>query len=86
MKELLQKVNFMRPPVITPLKRCQNPYTGADRSCKGSARLGTVSRNSQSVDQYGIKLADSLQQWLEDDLACGPLTKEKVEEPGPPAQ
>ena len=53
---------------------------GADLGCKGSARLGTVGRNSKSVNQYGERLVDSLQQWLEDDLACGPLTKEEVEE------
>lgn len=47
---------------------------------RGRAREGTKGKNSNSVNQYGDRLMDSLQQWLIDDLACGPLTQEEVEE------
>ena len=54
---------------------------GADLGCRDpTARQGTTGRNSKSVNQYGARLVDSLQQWLTDDLACGPLTREEVEE------
>ena len=53
---------------------------GANLGCRGSARLGTKGRNSKTVNEFGDRLVDSLQQWLEDNLACGPLTQEEVEE------
>ena len=53
---------------------------GANLGCSGSARLGTKGKNSKKVNEFGDRLVDSLQQWLEDNLACGPLTMEEVEE------
>ena len=52
---------------------------GADLGCRGPGRLQTMQKNSPSAYEYGVRLVDSLQGWLEDDLACGPLTKEEVE-------
>lgn len=57
----------------------QTLTNGANLGCEGNARLGTKGRNSKTVNEYGDRLADSLQQWLVDNLACGPLTKEEVE-------
>ena len=53
---------------------------GADLGCRGPGRLQTIQGNSPTAYEYGVRLADSLQGWLDDDLACGPLTKEEVEE------
>ena len=35
-------------------------------------------RNSPTAFQYGPRLVDSLEDWLKDDLAAGPFTKEEL--------
>ena len=37
---------------------------GADLGCRGAARLPTRMPNSPSVVEYGLRLADSLQDWV----------------------
>ena len=53
---------------------------GANLGCRGSGRLATRKGNSPSAYEFGERLVDSLQGWLEDGLACGPLTEAEIRE------
>ena len=46
-------------------KVCTRLVQGADIGCRGRGRLPTVSRNSPSVSEYGARVADSLQEWVD---------------------
>ena len=59
---------------------CQTLELGANLGCRGKARLQTVEKNSPTAYEYGDRLTDSLQSWLAEDLAAGPLTREEVEQ------
>ena len=51
---------------------------GADLGCKGSARLPTRQRNAESCYEFGERVLDSLEDWLQQGIAAGPLTKKEV--------
>ena len=51
---------------------------GANLGCKGSARLPTMMPNGTSAAEYGVRLADSLQDWIKEGIAWGPLLKEEM--------
>ena len=58
---------------------CSTLQKGANLGCRGQGRLQTIQKNSPTAYKYGVRLVDSLQGWLEDDLACGPLSREEIE-------
>ena len=51
---------------------------GATLGCKGAARLPTKMPNGPSVAECGVRLADSLQDWIKDGIAWGPLLPEEM--------
>ena len=57
---------------------CMRLEQGADIGCRGRGRESTKVPNSPSVYQYGDRVADSLQQWIDDGIAIGPLREEEV--------
>ena len=57
---------------------CKRLEQGADIGCRGRGREPTKIPNSPSVYQYGERVADSLQQWIDDGIAIGPLHEEEV--------
>ena len=57
------------------LKRLRD---GADIGCRGRGREPTKVPNSPSVYTYGDRVADALQQWIEDGIAVGPLREEDI--------
>ena len=44
---------------------CKYVEKGADIGCEGEGRLLTRARNDQSVEEYGVRVADMIQSWLE---------------------
>ena len=51
---------------------------GADIGCKGNGRLPTRMPNGQLALEYGERVADSLQDWIKDGIAFGPLLPEEM--------
>ena len=51
---------------------------GADLGCMGSARLPTKQRNAESCYEFGERVLDSLEDWLQQGIAAGPMTKKEV--------
>ena len=45
---------------------------GADLGCRGPGRLPTSVKNSPSAAEFGVRLADALQDWIKEGLAFGP--------------
>ena len=48
-------------------------HRGASIGCEGDGRLPTSKPNSDSAAEYGVRVADSLQSWIERGLCFGPL-------------
>ena len=46
---------------------------GADIGCQGEGRLPTSRPNSDSTSEFGVRVADSLQSWINKGLCFGPL-------------
>ena len=57
---------------------CQRLENGADIGCRGRARLPTITPNSPSAYEYGARVADSLQEWINQGIVVGPLLREEV--------
>ena len=51
---------------------------GADIGCRGDGRLPTERQNSRSATEFGVRVADSLQGWIEDGLCFGPMGREEM--------
>ena len=76
LQEVARRVNHKNK---KELEVAENILThGADLACVGSARLGTKMRNAPSCFEYGERVMDSMEDWLQQDLAAGPLTKEEL--------
>ena len=51
---------------------------GCDIGCRGTGRLPTRYPNSKSTEEYGERVADSLQGWIKDGLCYEPLEEEEL--------
>ena len=76
LREMAEEVGFDNKPEVESVAEILEG--GADLGCIGSSRLASVMRNSPTAFQYGPRLVDSLEDWLKDDLAAGPFTKEEL--------
>ena len=56
---------------------------GASIGCEGDGRLPTSRPNSDSAAEYGVRVEDSLQSWIEKGLCFGPLLPHEM--PGTPS-
>ena len=57
---------------------CSRLENGANIGCVGRARLPTVTPNGKSTYDFGARVADSLQDWIDQGIVVGPLTKEEI--------
>ena len=76
--EVAERINYHNMKEVTEVASILKE--GANLGCRGSARLGTVMRNSPTAYQYGERLVDALEDWLKDNLAAGPFTREELEQ------
>ena len=60
-------------------KVCYRLENGASLGVEGRGRLPTRVKNSASLSEHGYAISDSLQEWVVDGLAAGPLLPEEVE-------
>ena len=61
------------------IKRAMNRLQyGADIGCRGDGRLPTERQNSHSAMEFGVRVADSLQRWIEDGLCFGPVSRDEL--------
>ena len=75
-QELCQEVGYRD---AARLKRVVDRLdNGADIGCVGRARLPTVTPNGSSAYEYGARVADSLQDWINQGILVGPLSREEV--------
>jgi hypothetical protein len=51
---------------------------GADIGCRGEGRLPTRTENDHSVATYGVRVADTIQQWIKDKICLGPFDEEDL--------
>ena len=57
---------------------CERLEKGADIGCQGRGRLATRVKNNPSAYEFGERVAHSLQQWVEEGIAAGPLREEEI--------
>ena len=57
---------------------CERLEKGADIGCQGRGRLATGVKNNPSDFEFGERVANSLQQWVEEGIAAGPLREEEI--------
>ena len=63
---------------IARLKRVVDRLdNGANIGCEGRGRLPTVTPNGSSAYELGARVADSLQDWINQGIGVGPLKKRK---------
>ena len=79
--ECLRQAALMRGvPSGESLERvCSMLERGASLGCEGRGRLPTRGRNASKILEHGRVLCDTLQDWVVQGIAAGPLTVEEVE-------
>ena len=60
------------------LRNIDRLTNGACIGCKGDGRLPTSYPNSPSAMEFGVRVADSLQDWIVGSLSYGPLDYEEI--------
>jgi hypothetical protein len=76
LRDLAARANF---PHTTMLNRvCDRLDNGANIGCEGRGRLPTFGSNAKTVYEYGDRVSDSLQGWICEGIAAGPLRLEEL--------
>ena len=75
LRNLARRIGYKSNRLTRVLKQLSE---GAKIGCKGDARLPTKMPNSKSALVYGERVADSLQDWIKEGIAFGPLLPEEM--------
>lgn len=81
LRDLAARADF---PHATMLDRvCHRLDNGANIGCEGRGRLPTRGKNPTSVFEFGDRISDTLQTWVCEGIAAGPLREEELSSLGP---
>ena len=57
---------------------CSRLEMGANIGCVGRGRLPKITPNGPSTYEFGARVADSLQEWINQGIVAGPMSREEI--------